>query len=447
MAANPNTQTLKQVWMDMYQITHYKQPVFRALAEEKMLAGKLKKGDTIHWSYMSDFYVENMGADGSYNTQAQTDTDETLVINQVKDTSFYEFEKDLEQAHYQVKMEYARKAMNKVFLQIDADVLVAAYQGAANIIDNGIVTGGAANGVPVTISSGNVFTLFSYANLQLQLNNIIYDPNLTFTKDVKLEKVVGMPIAIISAQTYQALILYLGGKTTVLGDKVSVSGHAGAFMSFNLFVSNQLPSTIAVGIAAQPSDGDVFVLNGLTYTWKTTLGATPGNILIGASAAAAQANLLSALVTSPFTTTTLNVAQANTVTNQQKLANISITAFTSNVAIITQGGIGTMQITLGQNTAATVWGGTANTAGTQVGGVTSGTVTVIQHNIFGVSRSVGLVLQKSPTLYVNPVSGKVGKDYVTWCYYGIKVFKYMTTQLIDAQINASAFSQPTLTAN
>lgn len=449
MAANPNTQTLKQVWMDQYQLTHYKQPVFRAIAEEKMLTGMLKKGDTINWSYMSDFYVENMGGDGSYNTQAQADTNETLVINQVKDTSFYEFQKDLEQAHYNVKTEYAKKAMNKIFLQIDADVLVAAYQGASSVVDNGTLVTGSSSAVPITIGVTNVFVMFSAVNLQLQLNNVIYDPNLAFTKEVKLEKVSGMPVAIISPQVYQALILYLGGKTTVLGDKVSVSGHAGAFMSFNLFVSNQTASSIAVNLTTQPSDGDAFVINGLTFTFRTTIGSTAGNILIGGSAGAAQLNLIATLA-APFTTTANTVAQVNNVTNQNKLANLVCTAFTSNQATIYQGGIGTMTVTLGQNTAANVWGGafTGNTnAGTQTGGVTTGTVVVIQHNIFGVSKSVGLCLQHEPSLYVNPVSGKVGKDYVTWTFYGIKVFKYMTTQLVDVQINASSFTQPSLVTN
>jgi hypothetical protein len=446
MGTNPNTQTLKQVWEDQYQLTHYKQPVFRAIAEEKMLTGKLKKGDTIHWSYMSDFYVENMGGDGSYNTQAQSDTDETLVINQVKDTSFYEFEKDLEQAHYAVKADYARKAMNKVFLQIDSDVLVAAYQGASNVIDNGVLTGGAVSGTPITISSGNVSTLFSVAVMQLQLNNVIYDPNLTFTGEVKLEKVTGMPVAIISPQVYQALVLYLGGKTTVLGDKVSVSGHAGAFMSFNIFVSNQTTSSIALTLATQPSDGDTFTINGLTFTFKTNLGTTAGNILIGGSAATAQANLIAAFA-APFTTTSSYYAQVNNVTNQNKLANLVCSAFTTNAATIYQGGIGTLVVTIGQNTGANVWGGAFSSGVTQVGGVTTGTVVVIQHNIFGISKSVGLCLQHKPSLYVNPVSGKVGKDYVTWCFYGIKVFKYMTTQLLDVQVAATGFTQPTLVTN
>lgn len=447
MGTNPNTQTLKEVWMDEYQISHYKQPVFRAIADERTLMGKLKKGGTVHWSYMSDFYVENMGADGSYNTQAQTDTDETLVINQVKDTAFYEFEKDLEQAHYNVKVKYARKAMNKVFLQIDADVLTQAYLGAANIIDNGNLSGGAVSGVPISISLTNVFVLFSAANLQFQLANVMYDPNLTFTKEVKLEKVEGMPVAIISPQTYQALVLYLGGKTTVLGDKVSVSGHAGAFMNFNIFVSNQITSSIAINLNTQPSDGDTFTINGLTFTFKTSIGSTAGNILIGGSAAVAQANLI-ATFAAPFTTTANTVAQANTVTNQNKLANLVCSAFASGLATIYQGGIGTMVVTIGQTTSTNTLGGSI-VSGAVVGGqgTSGGTVTVIQHNLFAISKSVAIVIQKYPTLYVNPVSGKVGKDYVTWCYYGIKVFTYQKSQLIDAQINATSFTQPTILVN
>ena len=435
--------------MDQYQLTHFKQPVFRALAEEKMLTGMLKKGDTIHWSYMSDFYVENMGADGSYNTQAQVDTDETLVINQVKDTSFYEFQKDLEQAHYNVKTDYAKKAMNKIFLQIDSDVLVAAYQGASSVVDAGTLATGTSSAVPVTVGITNIVPLFSAANLQLQLNNVIYDPNIQFTKEVKLEKVTGMPVAIISPQVYQTLIIYLGGKTTVLGDKVSVSGHAGAFMGFNIFISNQCPSSVALVMGTVPTTGDTFTINGLTFTFVTgSLGTTAGNILVSALSDAKTA--LIAALAAPFTTSATYYAQTNNVTNQNKLANLTCSAFSTNNATISQGGIGSLAITLGQNTGGAVWGGafTGNVnTGTQVGGVTTGTVTVIQHNIFGVSKSVGLCLQHEPSLYVNPVSGKVGKDYVTWAFYGIKVFKYMTTQLVDVQVNASSFTQPTLIAN
>lgn len=422
--------------MDAYQLTHYKQPVFRAIAEEKMFEGKLTKGSTVHWSYKSDFYVENMGADGSYNTQAQTDTDETLVINQVKDTSFYEFEKDLEQAHYNVKMEYAKKAMNKIFLQIDADVLLAAYQGASSVIDAGVIAGGASNGTPLTIGVATIPVLFAAANLNLQLANVIYDPNLTFTKDVKLEKVTGMPVALISPQIYQNLIIFLGGKTTVLGDKVSVSGHAGAYMSFNIFVTNQLTSTFTVTLAATPTTGDYITINGLTFKFVTS-ATNAGEMTISGSS---QAILTSAL-TNPFTAVSGYVPQTDSTTNRLKLANLSIGAFAANVATITQSGVGSPVVTSLMTSASNIVAGTAGTA------ALANATTVVQHNIFGVSRSVAIVIQKYPTLYVNPVSGKVGKDYVTWTYYGTKVFTYQKPQLIDVQVNAATFAQPTIVSN
>ncbi len=239
-----------------------------------------------------------------------------------------------------------------------------------------------------------------------------------------------MPVALISAQTYQALILYLGGKTTVLGDKVSVSGHAGAFMSFNIFVTNQLPFTTQLTYAAQASDGDTFTWNGLTFTWRTS-PSLAGEIKILGSVALDQANL-KAILAAPFTAITTNypTPQTNNVTNQIKLANISVGTFTSNQATITQGGIGTALITAVTFTSASNF-----------------FTGKIQHNIFGVSRSVAIVIQKYPELYVNPVSGKVGKDYVTWCYYGIKVFKYQTFQLIDTWVDCTNFAQPQLIAN
>ena len=412
--------------MDEYQLTHYKQPVFRSITEEKMVEGKLTKGDTIHWSYKSDFYVNDMGSDGAYTTQAQTDTDETLVINSVKEVSFYEFQKDLEQAHYPVKVAYAQKAMNKIFLQIDADVLSAAYLGATSTI-TAADFGGSAVGVALSSTGANIPQIFSTANLKLQLANVIYDPNLTFTKDVKLEKVVGMPVALISPQMYQALIVFLGGKTTVLGDKVSTTGHAGSYMGFNLFVSNALPWTAQITIAATPTTGDTITINGMVFKFVTS-ATNPGEMTISGTSQA----ILRSAINAPFTAVSGYVAQTDNATNRNKLAGLSLSTFAANVATFSQKGIGNAIIS------------TSFTSGSNL--LTTGLQ--LQHNIFGVSRSVALVLQKYPELYVNPVSGKVGKDYVTWCYYGIKVFTYQAPQLVDCQIDASSFtSQPAVGTN
>lgn len=423
MASNPNTQTLKQVWMEEYQLTHYKQPVFRTITEEKMIEGKLNKGDTIHWSYKSDFYVEDMGADGSYTTQAQADTDETLVINKVKDTSFYEFQKDLEQAHYPVKVEYARKAMNKIFLQIDADVLLAAYQGAGLTLNNSDL-GGSAVGIPVAPT--NIPNIFAIAQMKHQLANVTYDPNLTFSKDVKLEKVVGMPVSLLSPQVIQSLLIFLGGKTTVLGDKVSVSGHQGSYMGFNIFMTNQLAWSAQLTLAATPTNGDSITINGLIFKFVTS-ATNPGEITISGTSQ----TILRTAINAPFTSASGYVAQTDNITNRNALTNLSVAAFASNLGLFTQAGIGNAVVSSSFTSASNFW-----TTGLQ-----------LQHNIFAISRSVAMVLQKYPELYVNPVSGKVGKDYVTWCYYGLKVFKYQVNQIIDCQIDASSFTQPTIVTN
>lgn len=80
-------------------------------------------------------------------------------------------------------------------------------------------------------------------------------------------------------------------RETALGDQVSQNGVVGAWNGWTVVQNNNLPWSATLTIATQPTDGDTVVINGVTFTFKTTLGSTAGNVLIGASAAAARANL------------------------------------------------------------------------------------------------------------------------------------------------------------
>ena len=430
--ANPNTMTLKTVFDDVYQITHYKQPVYKAFVDER-LTGKLEKGNTVARSYASDFDTNDMGADGSYSTQAVTDVQETIVINYEKETSFYLKELDLLQAHLPVKMKYATKAMNKLFLQIDGDVLLVGYQGAANSVDDSDVLGGTSgNGIAATVA--NVQYIFAAAQTKLQLASVIYDPSAEFTGEVKLDMEKAIPVCAISAQLLQVLVLYLGGKNSDLGDKVSLNGHQGRFMNFNIFLSNNLAWTGILAIPTLPTDGDTVTVNGVTFTAKDTLGVTAGNVLLGTSDGAGQsaANFMTnliALINAPSTTTTKGVALS--AANAKLMKRIVATQTTGSVTL-TASGWGNVIVSKSMTAAGNVW-----TTGKQ-----------IQHNLFGVSKAITLVIQKRPELVINPVSGKVGKDYVTWTVYGIKVFKDQTFMLVDVKIDSSAFTTaPTASTN
>lgn len=435
-----NVVSLQQVWIHTYQMYHLKQPVFRMIADEK-IGDNLEKGDTINFRQLPDFYYDTLGTDGTYTAQGYTEVNETLTISYRRTVPIRLVDKDLEQQDTKMKLEYSQLAMNRLFIGIDADVLLATYQGAFYVIDANVLAGSAASTIgaaPITLNTpAQIPQLFATAQQTLQLANVVYDPNLSFSRDVKLKVPRGMCVAIVSPQVFAQLVIYLGGKTTVLGDKVSVSGHQGAFMGFNIYVSNNLPSSAYVTLAAATvSNNDTFTLNGLVFTFVSSIGSTAGNILIGANSTATIVNLAAGLA-APFTTTSTYVAQANTTANQLSLYGINVAIqTTATTAIIQQAG------NLLQITAVTL-----TNASNSIAGVSSGVASnVIQHSIFGVSNSIAMCLQGKPRLTINPVSNATAKDYVTWCYFGLKVFKTQAKQLIDVQIQAALFT-PALNTN
>lgn len=450
MAPNPNVNDFKQTWEDVYQITHYKVPAYKAIADES-IKPSLEKGQVYHRTYDSDFVVENMGGDGGYNNQAWTDSDQTITINFVKDVSFYIKKLDKFQAQLPLQIKKARKAMNNLFLQLDADVFGAAYQGAGSVVDDGSLGGTPGNGI--TLSVGNVQAVFSASETALRLANVIYDPTAQFSGDFRLDRAMSMPVAVVSAQLYSVLLQYLGGKTTVLGDNVSNSGYVGKYFGFNLYVSNNLPWTGQLVLATNPTSGDTFtLLNGVTnliggtpvnqavtFRFETT-PSLPGDVVVASSAAATVANLVAALnapytaIATTATTGYVPFVQGNLTTTQQKLfngltANNTALATTLFVQINGQGNVPVSQtMTAGGN----IW-----TPAEQ-----------IQHNIFGVNKSISVVIQYGPEFEIlqsNPASGsnnsgRVGWDFVTWFTYGIQVFNDQTPMLVDVRVRTDSFT-------
>lgn len=412
---NPNTMTFKTVFSAEYQMSHFKEPVYQILADTR-LESDLVKGQTIARSYASDVQVNDMGGDGSYSTQAVVDTQETLVINKEKEASIYIKKLDELQAHLPVKVKYGKKLANALVNQIDGDVLLAAYQGAGTILDDGSFAGTAGNGF--TANASNIATVFTTAMQRMRLNNVVY--NKRFQGGSKLEVPEGMPIAVISPEILSYIELFLGGKDTLLGDQVSRNGYSGYFMGFETFCSNALPWTGTLVIATQPIDGDTVVINGVTFTFKTVLGATAGNVLIGASAATANTNL-TALVNAPSVTTAQGVALS--VANRRLMKNIVATAGAASTTFVSSG-TGTVVVSETLTAAADIW----TLAKQQL------------HILFALTKSISLVIQKDPSLEENFVSGKIGRDYIAWTVYGIKVFVDQAPMIVRLSVNSSAFT-------
>ena len=432
-----NTLDLKAVWDEEYELSLFKQPTFRIIAETKF-EKNLKMGNIFHRTGSGDFVVNAMGAAGTYSVQSWADIDETLTVSTKNETSFQLVEWQEVQAHLPTARKYGRKAANALGLQMDADILGYAAANAGNYIDDGVMGGTAGN--PLAVTSGNVASLFSAAIQTFQAANVSYDPNARFTKDVQLDKIGGMASAIITPAVYQQILMYVGGKTTILGDTVTRNGHVGEFMGFNLFVSNNLETTMTLTLGATPTTGDTFSIAGVSFQLVTGSVTNAGDILFS-TATDATTNLKAAIV-APFvdhSTTSKKLVIGSLTANQwvgvQKVFNNVSVGGTATTTVITIKGISNAAIT-------STFTSALNTFNTS-----SGVSSNASHIVFAVGKTVSLICQKYPSLYINPVSGAVAKDFATWNLYGYSSFLDQTPAMIDGRILNSATTSSQQYAN
>ena len=287
------------------------------------------------------------------------------------------------------------------------------YQSAATAEDDGSLGGTSGNGI--TASAGNIQNMFTTAQMNLQLQNVVYNPNKQYTGKVKLDKLETYPVAIISPQVNNFLLQYLGAKTSKMGDEVSVKGYQGMFMGFNIFVSNNLGWSANMILSTNPTAEDTITINAVTFEFVAAPGDA-GEVVIGSTATTTTTNLKNAL--NALGTTIANGADAGyfaiTTANQNLLKNLTATSSGTTLSIIMTG-YGSVVVSQSMTAAVNVW-----TAAKQV-----------QHCLFTVSNSIDLVIQKNPTLFINPVSGKVGRDFATWSAYGKHLLAVLKSFLIS----------------
>ena len=97
-----------------------------------------------------------------------------------------------------------------------------------------------------------------------------------------------------------------------------------------VFQSNNVPHEATITFGAIAVAGDTVSVNGVVYTYVASIGTTPGNLLVGANAAASQAALLGAL-NAPGTTTATYVALG--LNDQNKIKNLAGTASSASTVL------------------------------------------------------------------------------------------------------------------
>lgn len=133
------------------------------------------------------------------------------------------------------------------------------------------------SGTAIEVSSVNILDILEEAEGKLGAFDAPYE--------------TAMRAAVLGPRTVAKLRRAKSDRETRLGDVTLANGVVGPWQGWTVIQNNNLPWSATLTIATQPTDGDTVVVSGVTFTFKTVLGTTVGQVLIGGSAAVARANL------------------------------------------------------------------------------------------------------------------------------------------------------------
>jgi len=400
--ANAFTADFAEIWAKEQQEVFYKENVAMKIADVSF-KGALSSGDTLNRPYRSANNIQNYTRGTAITIDDKTDTQEQLSVNKQFATGFYVDDFDKIQSSYNLIANYAKDDGVYLSNQVDADVL-GEYSNATSTVDDGSIGGTAGNGI--TLTTSNVLKTCSAAKKKLAKQNVA----------------ISDLFGVVSPEFEDILIQYGAGRDTTMGDGFNSNGAIMDFYGFRLYRSNQTSGSAQLSIATAPTDGDTVVIEGVTFTFKTTLGTTPGNVLIGASADAARLNLTT-LINDPATTTSEGVAlSAENIRLFQTNATATDTAGADTMDLVFKG-VGNLDVSETLTDGTDAW-----TAAQEK-----------QHQLFGRVGGVTLVMQSDARPQVKQVPDKLGVNILNGVLYGVKTFADGAKELVNIEIASSTF--------
>lgn len=399
--------SFRTLWAREMQEVFWVTNVWRPQANFRLEA-ELKDGDTVKRVYRSSMVPQSYTRYTDVTFQDLTNTAESLQVNTTPVIPFVISDLDELQSYPTSRERYTNDAVEQLNNVINGYYLAEAAN-ATSVIDAADFGGTAANGA--TITTANIQKMFALAQKKMGRLN-------TFKPGGQ-----NSHFANLTPDVYQVLLEYLAGKESVLGDRSGENGFAGTYFGYDLYVSNGVYWTGKLGIATQPTDGDTVTIKvgpaTILFTFKTTLGSTAGNVLIGASAATANTNL-AALVNAPGTTTSTGVALS--AANQAALYG-SVATATATANTFTWRGAGAPVTSSSLTAAADGWTAAKN----------------ISHLLFGEKGAIDFVIQKQPTVDIDKAENRIGEWKIKpYTLFGLKTFADGVKRLVDVKVDTTA---------
>jgi hypothetical protein len=328
-----------------------------------------------------------------------SDSPELLEINIEREAVFHISDGEVTQAGPLNPGEViGGKIGHKVALDLDARCF-GEVVNAANTFDNGDLTTLSPSGTPITLTSTTVPQMVTRMPAKLRRKE-----NQTTT---------GM-VLVADSYAMADIEQYLLAKDINLADSTFVNGYAGPIRGAVAYVSEALTGEVIVDTATQPANDNEITIGDLTWTFKTTLGSTPGNVLRGADADAARANFIAA-VTGGAGAGTTYVAFTGATEDTRKNMLLSTVTYTGGNVGVRSAGSGRLE-------------------------AVSGAGDLVVHNFihayYGKRGAIDLVVQDMSPVDMRQTDDRRGTNVFSSYLAGIKTFSDGAVQFLDVWIKS-----------
>lgn len=349
---------------------------------------------------ISAVYVRSVTRGAASTIDALSDSAETLTINLEKEAVFHISDGEATQTG---PLNPGEVIGGQIAIKVGADLdyrIFAEVLNAAQTFDNGDLTTLISSGTPITLSATTVPQMITRMPAKIRRGTNVTITNMAL---------------VVDAYAASDIEQFLLGKQFSIVESVFKNGYVGPIATASVYVSENLSSSATLALSQTPTDGDTVSINGVTFTFNTTLTTTPGSILISGSAANAGANLM-ALVNAPSTTTTygtaLSTANANIINQISKLA-----ATTASNAVKLKGA-GRLILS----------GTLTNTNNTWQSNMV--------HCYYGKMGAIDLVIQDLKEVDMRPTTDRRGTNVFSSYLAGLKTFADGAKKFLDVQIAA-----------
>jgi hypothetical protein len=379
--------------------------IFQKVLVGKMIANTrfestLKYGASVaRVSYdISGVQVRSVTRGAASTVDSITDTAETLTINLEKEAVFHVSDGEATQTG---PLNPGEVIGGQIAIKVAADLdfnIFAQVTNAFQTFDNGDLTTLASSGTPITLTATTVPQMVTRMPAKLR-----HGANQTITNMA----------LVVDAYAAADIEQYLLGKQFSIVESVFKNGYAGPIATASVYVSENLSGSATMTISVLPTDGDTVTINGVVFTFKTTLGATPGQVLIGAAASNSNTNL-TALLNAPRTTTAQGIALSSV--NADIIAQIGKVVAVASATTTKLTGAGRLIVAQTMTSGSNLW--SANTI----------------HCYYGKMGAIDLVVQDLKEVDMRQTPDRRGTNVFSSYLAGIKTFTDGAKKFLDVQI-------------